>query len=106
MSADGAERRDRLEDDVDERRAPAPGPRAQRDAEHDGESEQGDATAPVDDDCGMRRPNASVERRPRAVETIATSSTPNVLTLMPPAVEPDAPPMNIRAIATNSAGLG
>ena len=41
------------------------------------------------------------ERRPRTVETIAMSRTLKVLTLMPPAVEPDAPPMNIIAMTMN-----
>jgi hypothetical protein len=45
----------------------------------------------------MRRPKATADGSPRIAESIATSSTAIVLTFTPPAVEPDAPPMNIRA---------
>ncbi len=54
--------------------------------------------------CGIRRPSASADGRPRTVETMAMRSTLKVFTLMPPAVEPDAPPMNIIAMTMNRVG--
>ena len=46
---------------------------------------------------GMRRPNASMSRSPRASATIASSMTASVVTLIPPAVDADPPPTNISA---------
>ena len=48
---------------------------------------------------GIWRSKISARFRPRTVERAETSSTPSVFTLMPPAVEPEAPPMNIIAIS-------
>ena len=45
-----------------------------------------------------RRPNASVCGRPRMVDTIDASRIENVVSLMPPPVEPEAVPMNISAM--------
>ncbi len=46
---------------------------------------------------GMRRPNASMSRSPRASDTMAMSMTASVVTLMPPAVDAEPPPTNISA---------
>ena len=48
-----------------------------------------------------RRPNASVCGRPRTVDTIEARRIENVVSLMPPPVDPDAVPMNINAIPTS-----
>ena len=48
-----------------------------------------------------RRPNASVCGRPRTVDTIDASRIENVVSLMPPPVDPDAVPMNISAMPTS-----
>ena len=68
----------------------------QRKAEDDSDGQERDRDGPEHDD--VRRPKASAERRPMAVDTMDVNSTLNVLTLIPPAVDPDAPPMNIRAM--------
>ena len=45
----------------------------------------------------MRRPKASMSWSPRASARIASSRTAKVVTLMPPAVEAEPPPTNMRA---------
>ena len=77
---------------------------AQGDDEDEGDRAGAPPTGPVDDLVRDARPRASADGRPRTVETIAMSSTLKVLTLMPPAVEPDAPPMNIIAMTMNRVG--
>ena len=48
-------------------------------------------------DSVMRRPNASMSWSPRASAIMARMRTAKVVTLMPPAVEAEPPPTNMRA---------
>ncbi len=50
---------------------------------------------------GMRRSNASISLRPRASAIAARNSTASVVTLIPPAVDADPPPMNISMSVTS-----
>ena len=50
---------------------------------------------------GMRRPNASIEGAPRASANAARNSTASVVTLMPPAVDAEPPPMNMSMSETS-----
>src|SRR5690606_3213669 len=53
----------------------------------------------------MLRANTSVSRRARIVATTDNSSTDSVVVLMPPAVPPGDPPMNISVMSTNCDAL-
>ena len=50
---------------------------------------------------GMRRRNASIDSTPRASANAARKSTASVVTLMPPAVDAEPPPMNMSMSVTS-----
>ncbi|SQC01507.1 Uncharacterised protein [Mobiluncus curtisii] len=59
------------------------------------------ATARRTVDGPIRLPNASMSRLPRTSATIARTITAKVVTLIPPAVDAEPPPINIMMEETN-----